>query len=92
MSGGSMDYLYSRVREYSDSANDPEITELMDDLADVLHEMEWWHSCDIGEEQYREAVRKFKDKWFGISREIRLREYIDNELAAVKDKLYNLIG
>lgn len=92
MSGGSMGYLYMKVEDYKDYAEDPELTELLNDLTKVLHDMEWWVSADIGEQEYRKTVQKFKEKWFGTPREERLKTYIDKELFAVRSKLYRLIG
>ena len=54
-----------------------------------MRDLEWWRSCDIGEEDYRKTVQKFKDKWFG-KRDERLREMIGNELQKVQKVLENL--
>ena len=43
---------------------DSELNEMMKDLVQVLHDLEWYVDCDISEEQYRETVTKFKSKWF----------------------------
>lgn len=65
MSGGSYDYIYSRLLdECSGQMFDPEMEEMLKDFAEVLHDLEWWRSYDISEEKYRDTVKKFKDKWF----------------------------
>lgn len=65
MSGGSYDYTYQRVDEYYvGRMYDKELNEMMDDLVELLHDLEWWQSCDYGEDDYRETVTKFKKKWF----------------------------
>lgn len=64
MSGGSYDYLYSRVDDtYCGKMFDPAMDELMADLVDVLHDLEWWRSNDTAEEDYRDTVATFKAKW-----------------------------
>lgn len=44
--------------------HDTELNEMMKDLVPVLEDLESWQEADIGEEQYRETVTKFKSKWF----------------------------
>lgn len=43
---------------------DSELNQMMKDLVQVLHDLEWYVDCDISEETYRETVTKFKSKWF----------------------------
>lgn len=65
MSGGSYNYGYSTVEyTYVGEMQDTELNEMMKDLVEVLHDLEWYVDCDISEEQYRETVTKFKSKWF----------------------------
>ena len=43
MSGGSYDYMYSRVEEeYVDRMFDSQLNTMMKDLASLLHDLEWW--------------------------------------------------
>lgn len=64
MSGGMMDYIYASVEEYCvGRMEDAEMNDLMKDLVEVLHDLEWWQSDDIGEEDYRETLSNFKKKW-----------------------------
>ena len=44
---------------------------IVKDLAEVCHDLEWWQSCDIGEDDYRKTVEKFKEKWFKQDRKIK---------------------
>lgn len=92
MSGGSMDYIYYKVDEAGDLAEDKEIKELLWDLSKLLKEQEWWWSSDTTEEDYREELAKFKQKWFKSNREERLRGYVDEQLDATKKELYSMIG
>ena len=87
MSGGSFDYEYHRVDEYYVGfMEDDELDEMMADLVELLHDLEWWKSGDYGGEQYREPVVQFKDKWFG-QRDVRLRERILKQLDKVKETI-----
>ena len=92
-SGGSYSYIYSSLdNECSGRMYDLEMNELIKDLIPVLKAVEWWQSCDSGEEDYREEVKKFKDKWFKQTRNKRLKKIIDDSLDKQRQELYNLIG
>jgi hypothetical protein len=65
MSGGSHEYTYLQVEEFYDKGMyDEEMNLFIPDLVKVLHDLEWWKSCDIDEEDYRKTLKEFKDKWF----------------------------
>lgn len=93
MSGGSYNYIYQKLaqeccgRMYDDETND-----LIEDLCKVLHDLEWWKSCDMNEEDYRKTLSEFKKKWFHDDRETRLKGYIDKQIGVVKAELYKMIG
>ena len=77
MSGGSYDYKSYVIEEYYVGRMfDVELNEMMKDLVQVLHDVEWWQSDDISEEDYRETVTKFKKKWFR-RRKIDIETFID---------------
>lgn len=93
MSGGSYDYIYSRLQdECSERMYDAEMNDLVSDLVKVLHDLEWWRSGDICEKAYRNTLKNFKKKWFGSERQERLKGYIDNQISVVRNELYKLIG
>lgn len=93
MSGGSYNYIYSRLSEECENRMyDSEMNMLIKDLCEVLHDLEWWQSCDYSEEQYRETIAKFKQKWFKGDRKQIAKEYIDEQIGIVKNQLYALIG
>jgi len=71
---------------------DEEMNDLIKDLCDVLHDLEWWRSCDCSEEHYRNTLAKFKAKWFRGDRQERLKGYIDEKIGFVRSELYSLIG
>ena len=92
MSGGSMDYIYCQVAEAGRMTEDPEIKCLLFDLSKLLHDEEWARSSDYSRDDYLRSLMEFKERWFGASREERLKQYVDEEIDAAKARLYNLIG
>ena len=93
MSGGSHNYIYSRLsHECEGEMHVAEMNDLIKDLCEVLHDLEWWQSGDYSEDQYRKTVSEFKKKWFKVDRSTRLKGYIDDQIEAVRRKLYSLIG
>ena len=93
MSGGSYNYIYSRLSEECENRMyDAEMNDLIKDLCILLHDLEWWQSCDSSEEKYRKTVSAFKKKWFKGDREQRLKGYIDGQISIVRSQLYSLIG
>ena len=92
MSGGSYNYVYYTLEEEcSGQMYDVEMDDMIKDLCEVLHDLEWWQSGDTGEKQYRETLAKFKKKWFQGNRKERLKGYIDEQISVVRDSLYHLI-
>ena len=65
MSGGSLDYFYCRLEDHIGDFNDKELDELVKDLAQLFHDIEWYLSGDYGEGTWNEARDNFKKKWFG---------------------------
>lgn len=87
MSGGSYNYMYCRVNdEYIDRMFDSQLNSMMKDLVDVLHDLEWWQSCDCSEKTYRESVVKFKKKWFKQTK-IDVQKQIESKFEQTKDEL-----
>ena len=94
MSGGSRDYECFRFEEaYSGRMYDAEMDALIDDLARVLHDVEWYDSGDIGEERYRKTIREFKDKWFGGGnvRLERIGEIVEHKLTELNKDIQQMI-
>lgn len=87
MSGGSYNYIFTNI-EYDlvGRMYDTELNEMMKDLVEVLHDLEWWISGDIGEERYRESVTKFKSKWFK-RRKCDIEELVNEEFEKKKEEL-----
>ena len=68
-SGGSYDYMCDKFKwTYEDKMFDSEMNYFIYDFVKVLHDLEWWQSDDIDEEDYRKTLSEFKSKWFEIGR------------------------
>ena len=92
MSGGSFNYGYSFVDDkYAGKMKDRELNELIKDLVEVLHDLEWSVDCDISHEEYLDTVVKFKKKWFG-NRKVRLQGFVTDACAELRTELLQMIG
>lgn len=99
MSGGRFEYTDSRLKNeifgWSDAPHnvfeDREISELVWDVLELIHEYDWYASGDTGEESYLKAKEAFKKKWFG-DRDVRIQRIIDEALKECKDELYKTFG
>lgn len=94
MSGGAMDYLYSRVEDAVGYMGDRELDAMMADLVKLLHDCEWWRSDDIGWDTYYKTICEFKTKWFGSGdkRIKRLGCIIDEEIEKFRNEMKEMIG
>lgn len=94
MSGGSYNYIcYKLSDECEGRMYDAELDELIKDLAEVLHDLEWWQSADTDEERYRNTVRSFKTKWFiADARERNLEKIINEKTENLRAELIEMIG
>lgn len=95
MSGGRFCYVDSQLKSeifgWADKPRnvfeDREISELVWDVLDLIHEYDWYESGDTGKDDYLKAKRKFKNKWFGDSSK-RQKKIIDEAIADLKKELY----
>ena len=88
MSGGSYDYAYATVKRiYCGEMHDSELNEMMEDLIPLLHDLEWWQSGDIGQDEYRKLVAAFKAKWFGRTQEERVTALIETSVKEAEKNL-----
>ena len=93
MSGGSKNYIcYKIENELCDQMYDEELNDLIKDVAELAHDLEWWISSDITKEGYLETVSRFKKKWFESDRNERLKGYVDAKVEELRNELYTLIG
>ena len=99
MSGGRFDYkdislkseIYGWTDELSNVFEDSEISELVWDVLDLIHDFDLYKSGDTGKEDYLEAKAKFKKKWFS-NRGVRVRKIVDDAIRKCKTELYETFG
>lgn len=70
---------------------DREVSELVFDILDLIHEFDWYKSGDTCKENYLKAKADFKNKWLG-NRGVRVRRIVDEALKQCKDELYETFG
>lgn len=96
MSGGRFEYLDSQLKHqifgYSDKPyncfEDIEISELIWDVLNLIHEFDYYESGDSGRDDYIKAKNEFKEKWFKTSSNKRCKAYIDKAVAQLRNELY----
>lgn len=76
----------ARIARNLNPMHDRELSELMADVMCLLYGLEWFDSCDIGEETYKECVNKFKAKWMHRTENDRLNSYAE-DLKSYYEKL-----
>lgn len=99
MSGGHFDYVDSRLKEeifgWTDKPGnvfeDREISELVWDVLNLIHEYDWYASGDNCKETYLKHKAAFKKKWFS-NRGVRVRQIVDGALTQCKNELYETFG
>lgn len=95
MSGGRFDYADSRLKAEifgwtdtpTNAFEDREISELVWDVLDLIHEYDWYASGDTCKETYLKAKADFKKKWMG-NRGVRVKRIVDEAIQRTKDELY----
>lgn len=71
---------------------DKEISELVWDVLNLIHDFDLYVSADICEETYLKKKEAFKKKWFKTERKDRIRKIIDSTLQDAKEELYKTFG
>ena len=93
MSGGSHNYVYHHIdEELCGQMHDAELNDLMKDIAQLAHDVEWYDSADYSYDKYKKSVDEFKAKWFNGNRTERLKGYVDKAVDDVRRKLYDMLG
>ena len=96
MSGGRFDYLDLSLKNeifgWSEKCynvlEDVELSELVWDVLDLLHDYDWYISGDTEEDTWLKAKSEFKKKWFEVERKDIIKRAIDNSLENCKEELY----
>lgn len=99
MSGGRFEYIDSSLKReifgWTDTPSnvfeDREISELVWDVLNLIHDYDWYASGDTCKETYLKAKAKFKKKWFS-NRGVRVRQIVDDALKLTKQELYETFG
>lgn len=93
MSGGSHNYIcYKIEEELVGRMHDAELDDLMADISELAHSLEWAESGDTSIEDYQQDVVKFKQKWFKADRNERLIGYIEEKIKSTRKELLVLVG
>ena len=93
MSGGSHNYICWKIEEeLVGRMHDAELNDLIADIAEIAHSLEWAESGDTSIEDYQQDVIKFKQKWFKSSRNERLIGYIEEKIKDTRKELIMLVG
>jgi len=99
MSGGHFNYEDSRLMgtifDYKDKAsnqfNDIEISQLVFDILNLIHDYDWYVSGDTGKDDWLKAKLEFKKKWLTGERSANLEAIIDARLVEVRDELKEML-
>ena len=99
MSGGYFNYRDATLRDeiygWSDTWHnvfeDREISELVWDILDLIHDYDWYTSGDTRRETYLKAKADFKNKWFN-NRDVVVKRVVDTAIEEVKAELYETYG
>lgn len=99
MSGGHFEYADSRLKDeifgWMDTPRnvfeDREISELVWDVLDLIHDYDWYVSGDTCKETYLNAKAKFKRKWLS-NRGVRVKRIVDDAIGEIRNELYETFG
>lgn len=106
MSGGAFNYYdrslksdmfpYSLCGDTRDLRDDPfedqEISQLMFDLLQLAHDLDWYKSGDTCHETYLKEKQAFRNKWFGKGRRKTLEALINQIFDNAKAECMTMIG
>ena len=96
MSGGRFDYkdqgLRNEIFGWGDTwcnvFEDREISELVWDVLNLVHEFDWYDSGDTGEDTWLKEKVAFKGKWLSGNNADRVKRIIDDTFREAKEELY----
>ena len=96
MSGGYFNYLDSQLKSeifgwtnrYNNVFEDKQISALVWDVLDLIHEFDWYKSGDNCRDTYLTAKNDFKKKWLSDNSTERTKMFVDETLADLKKELY----
>ena len=103
MSGGRCDYrdaaaqseIFGWISDGDKIPNvfeDREISELIYDVFNLIHDYDWYASGDTCKDTWLKSKKAFKKKWFGNNRGLRVRKIVDDAIKECKSELYETFG
>ena len=103
MSGGRFNYMdRSAALEIFDYCHDPEripdvfedreISELIYDVFELIHDYDWYASGDTGRDDYLASKAAFKRKWLAVEPAARTKRLIDQAAEHMRRELYEICG
>lgn len=95
MSGGYFDYqdltlanaIFDDDKHPHDVFEDVEITNIVHDVFDLIHALDWYKSGDTSQEDYLKAKNEFKHKWLCQPTQ-RTQRIVDTAVTQLKRELY----
>ena len=96
MSGGRFDYKDQYLRDeifgwrdaWCNVFEDREISELVWDVLELVHDFDWYDSGDTCEDTWLKKKAAFKEKWLLNEGSDRVKRIIDDTIQEVKVELY----
>lgn len=67
---------------------DREISQLVWDTLNLIHDYDWYMSGDTCKDTYLKSKAEFKKKWFGNNRGLRIRKIVDSSIDELRKELY----
>ena len=100
MSGGRFNYMDSSLKDEifgwtekpRNVFEDKEISQLVWDVFDLIHDFDWYASGDTGEKDWLKAKKAFKKKWFNTLPEERTKNIVDESVEELRTELYKTFG
>ena len=100
MSGGRFSYMDSTLKNeifhFADKPvnvfEDREISHLVWDVLELIHDYDWYASGDTGEESWLKAKKEFKKKWFKTLPEERAKSIIDEAVEELREEMMKTFG
>lgn len=99
MSGGRFNYMDLNLRDeifgwtdkWHNVFEDREISELVWDVLNLIHDYDWYVSADTCKDTYLKAKTEFKRKWLG-NRGVAVKRTIDTAIEELRAELYETYG
>lgn len=89
---GDRGFQYSKWAGDKNPLKDREISEIAWDLLCVLYSFDYYQSGDNSEDQYKEDVQHFKNRWLKPGRKATAKRLIDEECQHLREELYKELG